>query len=226
MENFKNQLSYEIRKTYSTSNPNLLNLSDLNSFIQFGYPEDVIAEYKNFTKFAFPIAYPFKNIRVKGSTLLNLGSGIGLDSIAAVREGAEKVIEVDISETFILEGIKHPNIMKIIGNIEEINFKKKSFDIILMNGSMNIILDKLSLISKSNYALKSRGLLIISDLFTEHKFDECIEDINAWCWCLGGCITIDKMIAIAEKEGFLLLSKEEYEQVEKFKRVRFLFKKC
>ncbi len=223
---FQKKLLETVKSTYSTSNKNLLNLSNIKTFINMGYPEALIKEISAELMFAFPIAYPFKNVCTVNKTVGDFGCGAGIDSYIALKLSASKIISTDLSFSF-LKKINSKNVIKINADLNYLPFKNNYFDIIIMNGSLNLVYNKISLLERLNVIIKKNGLLIICDLIWcgyEKERELYKNDINAWCWCTGGCLTDDELTEIAEKYNFKLITKEEYEQIETLKRMRYIFK--
>ena len=228
MDDFIEKLQNEIKKTYSVENQNLKNLSSVELFIHFGYPEKFLLKYKKLLKYAFPIAFPFENIDLKDKKILDLGCGIGLDSVFALDNGAKKVYAIDMSESFLNNGIKNDNLLKIKGNMENIFFKNLFVDVIVMNGSLSLVVNKNSLLDKLNVILEENGYLIICDLFWKENTQEreyFNKDLNSWCWCVGGCLTKNELFNIALKSGYEIFDNVIYENIEELERVKFILKK-
>jgi SAM-dependent methyltransferase len=223
---FQKKLIESVRKTYSSENENLINLSSLETFRSMGYPEDFLVNSKETIECSFPVVYPFEGIEVKGKNVIDLGCGAGLDSILALYLGAEKVFALDLSFSF-LKKINDESVFKINGYMDSLPFNYPYFDIVLMNGSLNLIYDKMSLLEQINGIIKKKALLIVGDLFwcgSEKEREIYRDNIDAWCWCTGGCLTEDEILFITFKNGFNLVERKELEKIETFTRMRYIFK--
>ena len=215
----------KIKETYSLSNPNLLNLLKFEDFIELGYPEDIILKHNYLIKYAFPVVYPFGNINIKNKVILDLGAGVGLDSIVAINIGAKFVLSIDMSLSF-LRFVKIKNNLKIKANILDLPLKENKIDIIIMNGSFNLIFNKTSLLKDLNVILKKGGFLIIGDLFwiNTSTRDIYINDADSWSWCVGGGLTEKELFNMTYRSNFKFITKEVYEQIDILERVKYIFK--
>lgn len=216
----------KIKETYSTDNPNLINLLKKEDFINIGYSENILEDYEYLIEFAFPVVYPFPPfLDFKGKSILDLGSGAGLDSIVALRKGAYRVISFDISISFLklfnLEGI-----LKINGTMPILPFKINSFDVVIMNGSFNLVIDKTALLKELNVILKKDGYLIIGDLFWKNITNRDIyrDDPDAWSWCVAGGLTENELFNMVNQYNFKVVDKFFYEQIENLERIRYILK--
>jgi hypothetical protein len=67
----------------------------------------------------------------------------------------------------------------------------------------------------------------VGDLFwcgSEKEREIYRDNIDAWCWCTGGCLTEDEILFITFKNGFNLVERKELEKIETFTRMRYIFK--
>ncbi len=209
---FQKKLLKAVRKTYSTENESLLNLSNLDTFTDLGYPCQLLQKRCDLLEFAFPIVYPFENITVQDKVVADLGCGAGLDAFLASNLGAAKVISLDLSFSF-LKKINCKNVFPIRGYIDALPFKNSRFDVVIMNGSLNLIYDKISLLEQLNVILIKNGLLVIGDFVwcgSEEEREFYKDNVDAWCWCTGGCLTEEELFFITDKFGFKLDEKEEF----------------
>lgn len=132
------------------------------------------------------------NTNVEGKTILDMGCGTGVLSIAAKKLGAKTVTAIDIDHWSVensIENIAHNqlnNITVVEGGVEAICGQ---FDIILANINRNILLDQMPTYAKS---LCNNGELYISGFYNSDlqilkdkaqslnlRFDKYIEN-NDW----------------------------------------------
>lgn len=110
---------------------------------------------------------------VKGSRLLDLGSGTGILAIAALKLGAKHAVCVDI-EAEAVESARincrlnefENNVTHITGTLDEL--KERDFDLVLANIYGDILLD---LADDLSTRLKPGGTLLLSGILWEYNFD-------------------------------------------------------
>jgi ribosomal protein L11 methyltransferase len=112
----------------------------------------------------------------KGNTLIDVGSGTGILSIAAAKLGASRVTAIDVDEIAVRmtrENCLHNHVEDIVeaheGTLENVNVKKS--DVIVANIIADVIIDLAKIMN--NY-LNKDGLLITSGIIKERR-DQVIE---------------------------------------------------
>ena len=130
-----------------------------------------------------------------GETVIDLGSGSGMDSfLAALKVSSTgKVTGIDMTDAQLnkaetlrkQEGITNLSFTK--GFIEDLPFEDASADAVISNGVINLIADKQKAFSEIVRILKPGGRIAISDIVTETQLTESITcDISLWAACIGG----------------------------------------
>ncbi len=146
-----------------------------------------------------------------GETVIDLGSGSGMDSfLAALKVSAEgKVIGIDMTEAQLekAESLrKWENITNLSfkkGFIEDLPFEDASADVVISNGVINLIADKPKVFSEIFRVLKPYGRVAISDIVTERQLTENITcNISLWAACIGGAPQELSYREIIEQAGF------------------------
>ncbi|QTL97536.1 methyltransferase domain-containing protein [Iocasia frigidifontis] len=113
-------------------------------------------------------------------TILDLGCGYGENCKWYINKGAKKVIGIDISKNMIEKAKKEYSDDKIeYKNVpmEELDFSKNIFDIVLSSLSFHYVKDFNSLIEKINKMLKPNGSLVFSQ---EHPIATAKKKKNGW----------------------------------------------
>lgn len=147
----------------------------------------------------------------KGATVLDLGSGAGLDCLLAARKvGIEgKVIGVDMTETMINKARENAKKLEVknvefrLGDIEKLPVDSNTVDVVMSNCVINLAPDKAAVFKEAHRVLKAGGKMYVSDvvllgdLTAEQKKDE-----KLLCACVGGALLKSDYVGLIEKTGF------------------------
>src|SRR2546422_2959394 len=147
------------------------------------------------------VGYYFHLADLKGGeTVLDLGSGSGMDTfIAALKVGARgKVIGIDMTDEQRAKAERlrdrdaFRNVTYMKGYIENIPMLDASIDVVISNGVINLAPDKSKVFSEAARLLQSGGRLAISDIVTELQLPESIVcNSTLWAACIGGAAQQD-----------------------------------
>jgi arsenite methyltransferase len=148
-----------------------------------GLPPEVIEAFAG-------VANPFHwGTPPPGATVVDIGSGAGLDSVIAARSvGYEgHVIGVDMTPEMLerartsSETIGLPQLEFRQGLAEELPIPDASVDIVISNGVLNLVPDKLGAYSEIRRVLKPNGTFRIADIVVEKPVPEGAQrDIDLW----------------------------------------------
>jgi SAM-dependent methyltransferase len=136
----------------------------------------------------------------EGETVLDLGSGSGMDTfIAALKVGPRgKVIGVDMTDEQRAKAERlrdrdgFTNVTYVKGYIENVPAPAASVDVVISNGVINLATDKSKVFSEVARLLKSGGRFAISDIVTEVQLPENIVcNSTLWAACIGGAAQQD-----------------------------------
>jgi len=147
-----------------------------------------------------------------GQTVLDLGSGGGLDCFIAARKVGESghVIGVDMTAEMI--NLAHRNQEKVglanvefrLGEIEHIPAADNSVDVIISNCVVNLSPDKPQVFREAFRTLKPGGLLAVSDIISEGPMPEAfLKNMAAWGACVSGALSEKTYIDAIEAAGFV-----------------------
>ena len=145
----------------------------------------------------------------EGETVLDLGSGAGLDLIlAAEKTGSSgKVIGIDVSEDMIAQARsncnKHglQNIELHQGVIEDLPFPDSSIDWVISNCVINLSADKPAVFAEVHRVLKPGGHLMISDMIAEALPDWMHLHQDLLSACLSGAVSEADYLELAHQAG-------------------------
>lgn len=148
----------------------------------------------------------------EGETVLDLGSGGGIDVfIAAQKVGPNgRASGVDMTDemlelarkTAAEHGITNVEFRK--GDIEALPFGDSEFDVILSNCVINLATDKDKVFNEAYRVLKPGGRLAVSDMVTKAKMPEYMrKNMDSWASCVSGAIPADDYLGKLRDAGFI-----------------------
>ncbi len=147
----------------------------------------------------------------QGQTVLDLGSGGGIDCFMAARQVGPTghVIGVDMTPSMLEKAntnkkkVELDNVEFRLGKIEDLPVDNDSVDVILSNCVINLAPDKTAVFQEAYRVLKPGGKLAVSDMVTQGNYsDEERADMAAWSGCITGAEDIVEYIAGIQSAGF------------------------
>jgi len=188
--------------------------SPKQALLSIGYDKDELESIPESSILGVGCGAPlnFANIK-EGETVVDLGSGAGIDAFLAsksVKDGG-KVIGIDFTDDMLSKaksaarehGFKNVEFKK--GDIENsIPVEDDSVDAVISNCVINLTTDKVKAFKEVHRILKKggKGRMIISDLVTSKEVRA--ESVNAenWCSCIDGALTKENYINSIKEGGF------------------------
>ncbi|HLA06935.1 MAG TPA: arsenite methyltransferase [Anaerolineales bacterium] len=150
-----------------------------------------------------------------GQTVLDLGSGAGLDCILAAQKVGETghVIGVDMTPEMIERAqanVKKVNLKNVEfrqGYLENLPVDSNSVDVIISNCVINLSPDKEKVFNEAFRVLAPGGKLAVSDIVTDGELPETIrKSLSAWAGCVAGAVEAKDYIGMMESVGFTDIS--------------------
>lgn len=150
-----------------------------------------------------------------GQTVLDLGSGGGIDCFMAARQVGEtgQVIGVDITPAMIQKAnqnkakVNLSNVAFRLGQIENLPVDSSSVDVIISNCVINLSPDKAAVFRETFRVLKPGGRLAISDMITLGRFTpQERADMDAWAECITGAEDVTDYVSAIRAAGFVDIS--------------------
>ena len=146
----------------------------------------------------------------EGETVVDLGSGSGMDTfIAALKIGSDgKVIGVDMTDEQRRKAERlsdrdgFETVSYVKGYIEETPLPDGVADVVISNGVINLAPDKSKVFREAARLLARGGRFAISDIVTETELPEGIVcNSTLWAACIGGAAQQDSYRSQIEAAG-------------------------
>ena len=147
-----------------------------------------------------------------GQTVLDLGSGGGIDCFLAGKKVGEsgRVIGIDMTAEMIekarlnKDNLGAENVEFRLGEIEHLPVADETVDVVISNCVINLSPDKSQVFREAYRALRPGGRLAVSDIVTDGALTEGIKDnLSAWVGCLAGALDVKDYTAAIESAGFV-----------------------
>jgi SAM-dependent methyltransferase len=148
-----------------------------------------------------------------GETVLDLGSGSGMDSfLAALAAGpGGRVVGVDMTVEQLAKAERLAaeaeigNVEFRRGYIEEPPVEAQAFDCAISNGVINLSPDKPAVFAAVARALRPGGRLALADIVTTQQLPEGVTcDASLWAACIGGAMQRDGYREAIEGAGLTI----------------------
>ncbi len=137
----------------------------------------------------------------EGDTIVDLGSGGGIDVLLASRKVGPRgrVIGLDMTPEMVKSATENARKLNLdnaefrLGEIEKIPLEDGSVDVIISNCVICLSPDKEAVFREMFRVLRRGGRLAIADEIATRRFSESERaDTEKWCSCITGAITEDE----------------------------------
>jgi arsenite methyltransferase len=154
----------------------------------------------------------------EGMTVVDLGSGGGIDCFLSAKKVGDKgrVIGIDATPEMIYRAREtaekngYRNVEFRLGEIEHMPLEKGTADVIISNCVINLSPEKEQVFRDAFRVLKPGGKLAVSDIVLLKDLpDEIVEDIGTWSKCVSGAVKEAEYIGAMKKAGFEKIVVEE-----------------
>jgi arsenite methyltransferase len=156
-----------------------------------------------------------------GETVLDLGSGSGMDSLLAARHTGTcgHVIGVDMTDeqlekaTRLAAAAGIGNVEFRRGYIEDVPVDDASVDVVISNGVINLSPSKAAVFQEVARVLRPVGRLALADIVTEDQLpDDVTCDASLWAACIGGAMRAEGYREIIEGAGLRIEEARDNDQ--------------
>ncbi len=147
-----------------------------------------------------------------GQTVLDLGSGGGIDCFLAAKRVGDtgQVIGVDMTAAMIEKArankaqLGATNVDFRLGEIEHLPVANATVDVIISNCVINLSPDKPQVFREAYRALRPGGKLAVSDIVTDGPLPDLVrKSIEAWAGCVAGALDVKDYVAAIQNVGFV-----------------------
>jgi arsenite methyltransferase len=147
-----------------------------------------------------------------GETVLDLGSGAGVDAFRAAREvgAGGRVIGVDMTPEMVAKARDNAgqggygNAEFRLGDIEQLPVSDDTVDVALSNCVINLAPDKRRVFAEIRRVLRKGGRFVVSDIVTIGDVPaEVRNDPDMWAGCLAGALDRAEYLDVVRETGFV-----------------------
>jgi SAM-dependent methyltransferase len=147
----------------------------------------------------------------KGETVLDLGSGAGIDAFLAARETGPSghVIGVDMTPAMLsrarANAAKHGfgNVEFRLGEIENLPVADGTVDLVISNCVVNLSPDKPRVFREALRVLRPGGRMVVSDIVLVSELPESVrESVEAYVGCVAGASMKSDYVGMIREAGF------------------------
>ena len=190
---------------------------------QIGYGAEELAAVPQEADLGLGCGAPVGHLALQpGETVLDLGSGPGLDALLAASQVGPggRVIGVDMTPEMLARarataaraGVTHVDFRE--GRLEALPVEDASVDAVTSNCVINLVPDKAAVFREVARVLRPGGRVVVSDIVLERPLPEAVaKDVLAWVGCVAGAARRDDYFRMVEAAGLsdvTLLKDEDY----------------
>jgi len=186
--------------------------TNTSALVQLGYASEEIADLPEGAKLGLGCGNPTALLSLTpGETVLDLGSGGGIDCFLASRKVGPtgRVIGVDMTPEMVARARTNAvhggfsNVEFRWGEIEHLPVADGTIDAVVSNCVINLVSDKGQAYREAFRVLRPGGRLAISDVVATRSIaTEQRADPALWSSCTSGALEIDRVRELLEAAGF------------------------
>ena len=153
---------------------------------------------------------PLQEIKLEPHwTVLDLGCGVGIDSqVAALSlQPPGRVIGIDITVPLLRQAREHAPAHSgchwMAGDAEQLPLQSAMADLVIANGSFNLMPHKEQALVEIWRILTPGGYLALADLIVVGEMEPITEGFEeAWSWCVAGALSAGEYDVLLKSKGF------------------------
>ena len=178
---------------------------------QLGYRESELAAVPAEADLGLGCGAPIGHLGLRpGETVLDLGSGPGLDALLAAKQVGPtgRVIGVDMTQEMLARAratatrAGAANVEFREGRLEALPVADASVDAITSNCVINLVPDKAAVFREVARVLRPGGRVVVSDIVLDRPLPEAVaKDVLAWTGCVAGAVLRPAYFAMVEAAG-------------------------
>lgn len=147
----------------------------------------------------------------QGETVLDLGSGGGIDVLLSARRVGPTgfVYGLDMTDEMLALALENKtkagatNVAFLKGQIEAIPLPAGSVDVVISNCVINLAADKSQVLREAFRVLTPGGRLAVSDVVADGAVPDSLRrNMEAWVGCLAGALDIEEYKQLLTEAGF------------------------
>ncbi len=160
----------------------------------------------------------------EGETVLDLGSGGGIDVLLSARRVGPTGLAYGLDMTDEMLDLARrnqaeaavTNVQWLRGQIEHIPLPRDTVDVIISNCVINLSADKRQVLREAARVLKPGGRFAVSDVIADPDMDDATSrSMRAYTGCIAGALTRDEFTQALQDAGLTDISIQETHRVQK-----------
>jgi arsenite methyltransferase len=179
--------------------------------LQIGYRKQDLAALPEGADLGLGCGAPIGLLELKtGETVLDLGSGAGIDAFLAAQEvgPSGRAIGVDMTPQMLDRARKNAstagrtNVDFREGRLEALPVEDGSVDAVTSNCVINLVPDKAAVFREVARVLKPGGRMVVADIVLDAPLPKAVvQDLSAWVGCISGAMRREEYIGLVESAG-------------------------